>query len=491
MNRRILFSILTLLGVCILCTGIISGIVFYTMWTSPAAIIPTSDELIPPAADSTQTDEQPLPLETPLPEESAEIQHPTPDGTARPTPVPPPPALASQMDEIQQQVISLRGLQPDKPVVRALISPSDLQKKVETDFFKDYSNQDAVDDTIVLSTLGLLPKNFELRNLYLDLYSEQIAGFYDNETKEMFVVQGKDFGGIERMTYAHEFTHTLQDQTYDLKYGLKIDDDYCETETEYCSAVTALIEGDASLTESRWLLGSATDQDRNDIQSFYRTYSSPIYDSAPQYMQKDFIFPYLQGLEFVNSLVDRGGYAMIDKAYKNPPVSTEQILHPDKYPAEKPVEVNLPDMAGLPGSDWQLVDENVIGEWYTYLILSNGEKSQYRLPDKTARTAAAGWGGDRYAIYTRKQDGAVILALKTRWDTEKDAGEFFEAFRQYGGLRWGDPLGDESYKVNWSKTVNGEVLFEHNGTDTVWLITPDNAIQQSILGNITVGQIQN
>ena len=491
MNRRILFSILTLLGVCVIGTAIISGIVFFTVWTSPAVIIPTSEEFIPPSAESTQANEHPLPSETLLPAESVEIQQPTPDGTARPTPIPPPPALASQMDEIQQQVISLRGLQPDKPIIRALISPSDLQKKVETDFFKDYSNQDALDDTVVLSTLGLLPKNFELRNLYLDLYSEQIAGFYDNETKEMFVVQGKDFGGIERMTYAHEFTHILQDQTYDLKRGLKLDDDYCETATEYCSAVTALVEGDASLTESRWMLGSATDQDRQDLQTFYGDYSSPIYDSAPQYMQKDFLFPYMQGLEFVNSLVDRGGYAMIDEAFKNPPVTTEQILHPDKYPAEKPVEVKLPDLASLLGSDWQLVDENEIGEWYTYLVLSNGDEDSYRLPEKTARSAAGGWGGDRYAIYTRKQDGAVILVLQTRWDTEKDAGEFFKAFQQYGGMRWGDPSNEDNSRINWSKTTNGEILLEQDGTDTLWLMAPDAVIQQSIIGKMPAFQFQN
>lgn len=491
MNRRILFSILTLLGVCIISTGIISGIVFFTVRTFPAVIIPTSEEFTPPATEPTQTKEQALPIETSIPDESAEIQQPTPDGTARPTPIAPPPALASQMDEIQQQVISLRGLQPNKPIIRALISPPDLQKKVETDFFKDYSDQDALDDTVILSSLGLLPKNFELRNLYLDLYSEQIAGFYDNETKEMFVVQGKDFGGIERMTYAHEFTHTLQDQTYNLKLGLKLDDDYCRTATEYCSAVTALVEGDASLIESRWLLGSATKQDRNDIQSFYGGYSSPIYDSAPQYMQKDFLFPYMQGLEFVNSLVDRGGYAMIDEAFTNPPVTTEQILHPDKYPAEKPIEVNLPDLEDLLGGDWQLVEENVIGEWYTYLILSNGDQDSYRLPDKTARSAAAGWGGDRYAIYTRKQDGAIILVLQARWDTEKDAGEFFKAIRQYGGMRWGDPSNEDDFQTWWSSTPNGEILMEQDGIDTFWLMTPDTVIQQSILGKMPAFQFQN
>jgi hypothetical protein len=484
MNRRIIFSILTLLGVCIIGTGIVLGLVFFAAWSSTTGITPSPEEYTPPAFNSPNETQLPQPLDTPIPASLSDSIQPTFDGTARPTPIPPPPALAAQMDEIQHQVIALRGLQANKPIIRALISASDLQKMVETDLFKDYSDLDARDDAIVLSTFGLLPKKFELRNLYLNLFSEQVAGYYDNDSKEMFVVQGKEFGGIERTTYAHEFTHTLQDQNYDLKHGLKLDDNYCKTETEYCAAVTALVEGDASLTESRWLLGSGTNQDKNDIQSFYGAYKSPIYDSAPQYMQKDFIFPYLQGMEFVSSLIDRGGNAMIDKAFRNPPVSTEQILHPDKYPVEKPIEVNLPNMIRPLGNSWQLVDQNVLGEWYSFLVLSYGDNDRYRLPENTARTAAAGWGGDRYAIYTRKLDGAVVLILNSRWDSDNDAGEFFNALRQYSGMRWGNPIRKDDSHSYWSQTPDGEILLEQHGADTLWLITPDTVIQQSILGTM-------
>ncbi len=246
-----------------------------------------------------------------------------------------PAELASEMDEIQQQVSEIRGLQPDKPIIRALLTQDELQEKVENEFFKDYTAEDAQEDALILSTLGLLPKDFDLIGLYKQLYAEQIAGYYDSETKEMYVVQGDEFAGIERMTYAHEFTHILQDQAYDLENGLKINDDYCEIETEYCSAVTALVEGDATYTEQDWMLSNANSQDRQDIQNFYGTYSSPVFDSAPMYLQKDFLFPYQYGLEFVYSLTDRGGYDLVNQTYKNPPVTTEQILHPDKYPAGK------------------------------------------------------------------------------------------------------------------------------------------------------------
>jgi hypothetical protein len=248
------------------------------------------------------------------------------------------------MDEIQQQVIAIRGLKAKNPVTRDLLTPSELQKKVETDFFKDYTAQDAHDDELLLTTLGMIPDGLDLMDLYHRLYAEQIAGYYDSDSKQMFVVQGDTFGGIERMTYAHEYTHTLQDQNFDLKKGLKLDDAYCKLNSEYCSAATALVEGDATYTEQDWMLTKASQQDRKDMQDFYGTYSSPVYDSAPEYIQADLLFPYQKGLEFVYSLKDRGGYNLVNQAFKNPPATTEQILHPDKYPAEKPVKVDLPDL---------------------------------------------------------------------------------------------------------------------------------------------------
>jgi hypothetical protein len=82
------------------------------------------------------------------------------------------------------------------------------------------------------------------------------------------------------------------------------------------------------------------------------------------------MFPYMSGMEFAQSLFDRGGWDAIDAAYANPPVSTEQILHPDRYPADQPVTVELPDLQSVLGDGWTELYTNVLGEWYTYLILS-------------------------------------------------------------------------------------------------------------------------
>ncbi|MDY6867351.1 MAG: hypothetical protein SVT56_05525, partial [Chloroflexota bacterium] len=179
---------------------------------------------------------------------TAQLQTEEPSGDEEALPV----ELRKAMSKIESQVIGIRGLQPTDPVERDLITAEKLEEIVTTDFFSEYTDEDARKDVLILSALGLLPEEFELKQFYNDLYSEQIAGFYDSEEKEMYVVQGTGFGGYEKMTYAHEYTHVLQDQIYGLEEGLGLDEESCEADSERCAAVTALIEGDATLTELLW-----------------------------------------------------------------------------------------------------------------------------------------------------------------------------------------------------------------------------------------------
>ena len=135
------------------------------------------------------------------------------------------------------------------------------------------------------------------------------------------------------------------------------------------------------------MLKHGSEQDQQDIRDFYLSYSSPIYDSAPVYLQKDLLFPYQFGLEFVYSLNDKGGYTLVDQAFLNPPKTTEQILHPDKYPAEGAVNVSLPDVQSVLPETWSKIDENMLGEWYSFLVMAHGHEKHFALPETAARAA--------------------------------------------------------------------------------------------------------
>jgi hypothetical protein len=304
------------------------------------------------------------------------------------------------MDQIQNAVVEIRGLQAHADVPRALLTPDQLRERVINDFLANYTPEDAQQDVVELTALGLIEPSFDFLDFYTELLSEQVAGFYDNDVKEMFIVQGESFAGPERLTFAHEYTHALQDQTYDIENGLRYNEDICQEDTERCAAIQALLEGDASSVEMQWFINYATQDDQQQVVDFYSSYSSPIYDSAPAFLKEDFIFPYTYGQAFVEKLMNDGGWEAVDAAYANVPVSTEQILHPEKYPDDKPVTVELPDLLAVLGDGWSELDSNVMGEWYTYLILAKAVDAAQVI--ETAQTAADSW--EAAAVYTNVPD---------------------------------------------------------------------------------------
>jgi hypothetical protein len=434
------------------------------------------------------------PTATPAPSPTAESPAEAASPTSKPgqaTPLPPesatpqaqealPADVLSQMEEIQDQVSELRGLQPSGTFGRALLTPQQLRQHVLDNFLKDYTPEEARQDGVVLSAFGLLESDFDLLKFYEELLSEQVAGYYDDETKEMYVVKGEGFQGVERMTYAHEYAHALQDQTYDIENGLQYNDDTCEEDTERCAAIQALLEGDASLVEETWLFTHATSQDMQQIMEFYGSYTSPVYDSAPPFMQEDFLFPYTAGKAFVDALYEQGGWESIDAAYRNVPVSTEQILHPEKYPDDRPAAVEVPDLVSALGDGWSEIDRNVLGEWYTYLLLGFGIDPDTQLGQQQAQQAADGWGGDTYVVWHNEQTGQTVLVLSSTWDSASDARQFSQAFREYADARFGagKPAGRDAW--TWDST-GAASRFSLNGSQAAWVLAPDAAVLQTVV----------
>jgi hypothetical protein len=378
-----------------------------------------------------------------------------------------------QMDEIESQVRILRGLQQTRQVEREFLTQGELRQRVIDDFLADFTQEEAFADMRVLAMLGLLEPDFDLWNFYADLYTEQVAGFYDSEDEKMAVICGADFGGPERMTFAHEYTHALQDQTYDLEDGLGYNDDLCEADSERCAAIQALIEGDATLLEEQWLRTYATEEDWADLMEFYADYESPVFDSAPRFLREDLLFPYMAGLDFVQALYLEGGWAAVDAAYLNPPLSSEQILHHEHYPADVPIWLEVPDLSTALGDDWREIDRGVLGEWYTQLTLNEF------LPKAVAVDASEGWGGDYYLAFYNEDEDLAAFVLVSQWDTMPDVHEFDAAFRDYGDSRFGEREVSSSYEASWLGEA-GYVLFERLSNQTLWILAPEAEIGQAL-----------
>ena len=471
-SRRVVISCAILSAAILLCLGVIAvtGIGIFTLFPpaasqqeatpTPVASIPPETENQPVQPDPPQADPSPqatLPEETPV--------EPSPGADL-------PVEISEQMDEIQEQVIELRGLQTLQPVDRFLLTPDQLRTRVIDDFLEDYTSEDARDDAQVLAAFGLLESDFDLYNFYVELLSEQVVGFYDSETKEMYVIQGRGFAGPERLTYAHEYVHALQDQHYQIEEGLGYNDQDCEQNTDYCAAISSLLEGDASLLELQWLYNHATAQDIRDIQDFYQTFESPYYDSAPSFLREDFIFPYRAGQEFVEAIQQQSGWEGIDQVYANPPRSTEQILHPDRYPDVLPVAVELPDLQSVLGEGWRELESSLWGEWYTYLILAESLDQSTRIEPEEAQTAADGWAGDAYQVFYNDDSKQPVLVLKTLWKNETEAREFADTFQSYASARFGSAASLEANTWRW-ETSQTTTLMALDGEVTTWILAPN------------------
>jgi hypothetical protein len=412
-------------------------------------------------------------VEGPTTEGTAVVTGEGNDPTSAPTRASLSPQVLAEMEELEGQVLELRGLPPTGPVDRQLLTASELERRIQEDLLEDYSAEEAADDARLLALFGMIPADFDLWDFYQDLYTEQIAGFYDDEEAVLYVLEGAEFDGPERLTYVHEYAHALQDQHFDLAEGLDYDEESCQLESERCAAVQALLEGDASLLEEQWLRTYASQQDYDDLLEFYGGFQSPTFDQAPRALQLSFVFPYQQGLEFVRWNHQQGGWAAVDEIYPNPPSSTEMILHPLRYPDDTPKQLDVvePEPGEL-GSGWRLLDQGTLGEFDLYLLLSEV------LPEEAASEAAAGWAGDYYVAFYNDEELSGAWYIIHQWDTIRDAQDTYLTWRDYGEELYGPRIPD-GRAYEWD-SEGGYARLELSSNQTLWLVAPEADSRQAL-----------
>ncbi|MEJ7712507.1 MAG: hypothetical protein WKF84_22315 [Pyrinomonadaceae bacterium] len=306
-----------------------------------------------------------------------------------------------------------------------------------------------------LRKFGLIDNAFRLRPFTISLLTEQIAGYYDPRAGEFYIADWIDIEG-QKLVMSHELTHALQDQYFNLRRFEK----WSKGDSDAQLAAQALIEGDATLLMGFYM----TQNPRRALNIFKSMLATGVntkqIDKAPKPLRASLLFPYDQGREWAQALYDQGGWDALSKAYQNLPQSTEQILHIDKYLArEQPEKINLPDIAKLLGANWRRIDADVNGEWGYYLILN-----QFIGEDDSKR-AAAGWSGDRYALYEQKATNRVFLIHVSTWDSDDEALEFVEAYAKRTVARYEiRPQATLSVGTKFSaQTSQGEVHIERQG----------------------------
>ena len=339
-----------------------------------------------------------------------------PPSSAAPTPIVDP---ATVYATIEQQVTGIRGLQPKAKVDPQILDDAGIKKLIGDSFSKDNPPEIVAANERILKGFGLLPADASLKDLFINLLGSQVAGLYNPGTKKLYVVsRSGGLGGAEKTTFAHEFTHALQDQNFNLG-TLHLDE---IGQGDRSTARLALVEGDATLSMTYWQLQNLSQAELGAmIAAAGSDPSTKVLLDMPPILRESLLFPYVQGLSFVQGLQASGGWQAVDEAFAKPPASTEQIIHPEKYASgEAPLAVTLPkDLATRLGAGWTVALDDTFGE----LQLGIWLRGNRAINAGAANDAAAGWGGDRIALVDGP-GGAWGVVLRTAWDTDADAVAF-------------------------------------------------------------------
>lgn len=331
--------------------------------------------------------------------------------------------LLASTDEIARKVSDIRQLPIKRTIARGIMSKPEILKRLVARIDDDYQPGEIEAEEKAMKLIGLLPADLDYRKTVLDLLTEQVAGFYDPQDRQLYIADWIS-EGLQRMVMAHEICHALQDQTFDLLAFTKPN----RENSDELTARHALVEGDGvalmiefmfremGLKNDPW----ADDTIANTIGNTATVAGGELFDKSPLVLKETLIFPYRDGLRFVGRARRTRPWSDVDAMYARPPLSTEQILHPQKYrDGEKPVALKTPPLPSL--KEWKKTYANVIGELVFSILFQ-----QHGLAKDAAERAAAGWGGDRVFVYEPAQGDAVLFDFSA-WDTEMDAIEAAEA----------------------------------------------------------------
>lgn len=335
-------------------------------------------------------------------------------------------------DRVRANVITVRGLNFTEPIYESRMGLIDLRRFLREE---GYTADEAFDETQILALFDLAPRGSNIYEETIQFTSTNILGFYNPDTKDLALIgSGRDLSVLDEYTYAHELMHALQDQHFSLA---DLTAEEARLGAESYLPLRAMAEGEAELLQEIYMdqgyIDSAGQVEIfNEISRLPRSGQSAAVIDVPAVIVETSIFPYQTGLDFVRTIYNQGGWAAVNDAWANTPISTEQILHPDRYlNGDVPHEVVIKPVETILGESYRRLGSGALGEFHLRLMLDlwldNGDVDR----------AATGWGGDQYEAWTDSTTGDLALIWRLSWDTDEDAAEFAQAYDTYASRAYG------------------------------------------------------
>jgi hypothetical protein len=356
--------------------------------------------------------------------------------------------FAAAADEVLGQMSDITGLKLISPLKKSLRTREQIRAYVIKEMDEDKDADERYAGERSAEAFGLLPKGFDLDTLMIDLLTEQIAGLYDPKAHEFYVADWIPIDD-QKMVMAHELTHALEDQHFQIENWSKAARPNDDAEL----AREAVLEGSAMAAMVDYLM-AGTGRSLRDLPDINPAMllgdmdNTPTLAKAPPFLKDALIFPYLDGLTFSAAVLKGAGWSNLPAVFTRPPVSTQQILHPELYRTDKPAPVvTLPAMDKTIGPGWKKLEDNIMGEFGWKEVLK-----QF-LGDAKATPVSTGWDGDRYQVYEQKpvgepkgsdqksgqqkdaaqtaaagKRGKLLLIARLRLSNEGKGRQFFEAY---------------------------------------------------------------
>ncbi len=346
-------------------------------------------------------------------------------------------AAFQQIGPTLQRLAEITGLKAVRKVQADTIDKQRLRKYVEDQMKYELKPEEIRIEELSLKKLGLVPADFNLAASTVDLMTEQAAAFYDYRKKKLFLLNTPESAPVseseQETVVAHELAHALADQHFNLNKYLhrgKTDDSSL--------ARMAVMEGQAT-----WLMyemaGERTGQPLSKNPALVEMMSRgndaradiyPVLASTPLYMRASLLFPYMQGLRFQNFVYSKMGKVAFSEVFRNPPVNSQQILHPEKYlNAVRSADVTL--STPVSATPYKTVNQGTIGEFDHAILLEQYQNKQQ------ADAISPHWRGGGFRLYeSKKNKGETVLAYASVWEDNNSARMMFDAYRSVLAGKW-------------------------------------------------------
>ena len=350
---------------------------------------------------------------------------------------PPTNAIFSQVDDILQTLSDITGWRVQRTVPAEILSKDNFRQMVEEGVKDAEGDKETRAAEIALKMFGLVPQDFNLAQESGDLLAEQAAAFYDYKKKRLFVLDSTKADNEQLIALAHELAHALADQQHPLQKFIRDADG-----DEQSTARQAVIEGQATWLSWAYLSKKAGGRgevppalvDRLAEGAGASGDDFPVFSQAPLYIRESLTFPYTEGMRFQDAVYRDLGPAAFERVFRDPPRSTQHIMHPETYLAGRmptmPVLPRLEVAVGKEARHFRILTDGDVGE-FDYSVLLR----QY-IGEAEGREAATHWRGGVYRLYEHKKEKYPVLAHSSEWDSPAAARTFFDLYQRVLRAKW-------------------------------------------------------